>query len=304
MDNTEFDQENDDAERKPWYQKFPLDPDFPFHFFDHKFVNYPFHWHKYLEISYVVEGNFYVSADGITHTVNKGDIVIINSDSIHGYFNVTQDTHIIMILFGPELFDQLLVDIRDSRNESLIFNRKVLITQTQDEKVHRKMVKLIYELRHEYNNKIEGYRLAIKKIFYEIALLILREIPAKQNSTKTNNIVNTNFSALERVFSFLHEHYDDPEITLENASDAAHLSKFYFSRFFRERTGMTFHTYLSRLRVNRVQELLCETDMTITEIAYNCGFTSLKTFNRIFKMYTGVSPLLFRGGKSIRIEGK
>jgi len=291
-------------EQKPWNEKQYLDPDFPFLLFDEKFTNYPFHWHKYLEIFHMVKGKLDISVNGKIYTVHKGDIVIVNSDLIHGYFNVSQDTRIIKFQFGTELFDQLLVDIRDSRNDSLIFNRKVLITKIQDEEVHKKLVKLIYELRYEYCNKIEGYRLAIKKILYDLTLLILREIPLKQNYIKTNNIVNPNFSALERAFSFIYKHYDDPEITLDNASDAAHLSKFYFSRFFRERTGMTYHTYLSRLRVNRVQELLCETNMAITEIAYNCGFTSLKTFNRIFKKYTGVSPSLFRGGESVNKEQK
>jgi AraC-like DNA-binding protein len=45
-----------------------------------------------------------------------------------------------------------------------------------------------------------------------------------------------------------------------------------------------------------VQELLQETDDPITDIAYNCGFASLKTFNRLFKLYTGVSPSDYRRG--------
>jgi len=291
-------------EQKPWCERESFDPDFPFYLIDEKFGNYPFHWHKYLEILYMVTGKLDVFINGETYSCHEGDIIIVNSDMIHGYFNVSQDTCVIKFKFGTELFDQLLVDIMDSRNESLIFNRKSLITQMQDKDVHKKMVKLIYKLRREYYDKIEGYRLAIKKILYDLALLILREIPVKQNFTKTNNIVNPNFSALERVFSFIYEHYDDPKITLDNASDAACQSKFHFSRFFRERTGMTFHTYLSRLRVNRVQELLCKTNLAITEIAYNCGFTSLKTFNRVFKKYTGVSPSSFRGGESDKAEQK
>jgi AraC-like DNA-binding protein len=271
---------------------------------DIEFTNYPFHWHKYLEILYAAKGKLDVSVNGEIYSVKEGDIVLVNSDLIHGYFNVDQGTKIILFLFGTELFDQLLVDIRDSRNESLIFNRKILITQANDKKVYKKMVKFIFNLRNEYSSRKEGYRLAIKKILYDIALLLLREISPKKKSMKTSIIVNPNFSALERVFSYIHDHYDNPGINLETISDVAYLSKFYFSRFFRERTGMTFNTYLSRLRVNRVQKLLCETDMTITEIAYNCGFMSLKTFNRVFKLYTGVSPLSFRGGESVHASKK
>jgi AraC-like DNA-binding protein len=99
---------------------------------------------------------------------------------------------------------------------------------------------------------------------------------------------------LERLLSFVAENYGNPAITLDEAAEVACLSKFYFTRFFMEHTGQTFHEYLSKVRVGHAAEELIESASPVTEIAYECGCASLKTFNRIFKHYTGFSPSQYR----------
>ena len=136
--------------------------------------------------------------------------------------------------------------------------------------------------------------MAIKKHFYSLALIFLRDIPENKPQSEKAKEANSNFFILERILSHVYAKYDDPELTLDNIAEIACLSKFYFSRFFRERTGFTFHAYLSRYRIRKAQIMLCETDKTVTDIAYNCGFASLKTFNRLFKLYAGVSPSTYR----------
>jgi transcriptional regulator GlxA family with amidase domain len=53
---------------------------------------------------------------------------------------------------------------------------------------------------------------------------------------------------------------------------------------------------LSQVRINRAQEYLTVSDLPVTEVAYLCGFASLKTFNRVFKALTGVCPSVYRSG--------
>ncbi|GHT87980.1 hypothetical protein FACS1894137_15920 [Spirochaetia bacterium] len=81
---------------------------------------------------------------------------------------------------------------------------------------------------------------------------------------------------------------------MDDAANDAALSKFHFTRFFKEQTGQSFHAYLSMVRVSHAVENLIKTDISITDIAYQCGFSSLKTFNRVFKTYTGKSPSQYR----------
>ncbi|MDR1654385.1 MAG: AraC family transcriptional regulator [Treponema sp.] len=283
---------------KPWHWKSKLDPSFPFYLWDAVWdspeITFPFHWHKEIEIVYLIKGRLVIYINGQAYDVHPGDIVIINSDLIHGYQNKSPDTHYIEFIFFLEIFDQLLPDIQDSLNQMVVFGRKTIFRYQDDWDLHYRMANIILSIWEEYNTRQDGYRLAIKKNLYDFALIFLRRMPQQPLVPKQASQFNA--PAFERILSYIYENYDNSVITLEKAAEVACLSKFYFSRFFRERTGQTFHAYLSRIRINRAQEYLSETDMTITDIAFNCGFASLKTFNRLFRSYTGVSPSLYRCG--------
>lgn len=281
-------------EQKPWYQKIKLDPAFPFYMTDETFQNYAFHWHEMLEIIYISNGKTIVSSGGITIEALKGDIVIITPNVIHGFYNAVSGTEVSVFQVGLELFDQGLIDLRDREQKILVFSNKIHIKAKEDNGLHKRLEKMLMETRKEYINKIDGYRLAIKIKLLEFSLIFLREIPAQFPTQGRIGRRNYRREILERLFLFIHENVDNPEITLEQAANAAALSKFYFTRYFKEWTGQTFHTYLVRLRISRVEEYLINSDLLITDIAYKCGFSSLKTFNRLFKTYTGISPSDYR----------
>lgn len=83
-------------------------------------------------------------------------------------------------------------------------------------------------------------------------------------------------------------------ITLEEVARHAGYSPAYFSRIFREDTGMTFKEYLNDLRVEKGKDLLRSTDLTITEIATMTGFSDQSYFCRVFRKTTGSTPEQFR----------
>src|SRR5688500_20379165 len=76
----------------------------------------------------------------------------------------------------------------------------------------------------------------------------------------------------------------------------AHLSEAHFSRSFRTVFGETPHRYLQRRRVERAMFLLRETDLSVTEICFDVGFSSLGTFSRTFTSIVGESPSAYRAG--------
>lgn len=94
---------------------------------------------------------------------------------------------------------------------------------------------------------------------------------------------------LERVFSYILEHYPSP-ISLETVANIANLTPGAFCRFFRQHTRKTFSTLLNEVRVEHACRYLRESKMTISQIAFICGFTNLSNFNRQFKEITGMPP--------------
>ena len=89
-------------------------------------------------------------------------------------------------------------------------------------------------------------------------------------------------------------------ISLGAAAKLAGLERKYFSAFFRSKVGATFTEWLRVLRVCRAMELMCARDGSITRIAFAAGFQDVRTFERAFKRYLGVSPKVYRA--SVRPE--
>lgn len=83
-------------------------------------------------------------------------------------------------------------------------------------------------------------------------------------------------------------------ISLNEVSEVANMSKEAFCRFFKERTGKTFTEFLNELRINKACHLLQETDISISQAAYQSGFQNLSYFNRAFKKFRSETPKEFR----------
>ncbi|MCH6233803.1 AraC family transcriptional regulator [Cognataquiflexum rubidum] len=83
-------------------------------------------------------------------------------------------------------------------------------------------------------------------------------------------------------------------ISLKEVAETANMSKEAFCRFFKERTGKTFTEFLNELRIHKSCHLLQETDLSISQIAYQTGFQNLSYFNRAFKKYILTTPKSFR----------
>lgn len=83
-------------------------------------------------------------------------------------------------------------------------------------------------------------------------------------------------------------------ISLKEVAETANMSKEAFCRFFKERTGKTYTEFLNELRIHKSCHLLQETDLSISQIAYQTGFQNLSYFNRAFKKFRQETPKNFR----------
>ena len=84
------------------------------------------------------------------------------------------------------------------------------------------------------------------------------------------------------------------KISLDEIAEAAGLSAPYFSTVFKEEMGENLTSYLNRLRVEKACQLLSDTNQSLGDIAYSCGFKDQSWFSKIFKNYIGVNPAKFR----------
>jgi len=100
-------------------------------------------------------------------------------------------------------------------------------------------------------------------------------------------------SRIKKVHEYLIMHYAD-EVRLSQLAELVGMSDASFSRFFKLRTGKCFSDYLIDIRIGSAIRLLVDSEQTVAEICFKCGFNNISNFNRIFKKWKGCTPKEFR----------
>ena len=109
-----------------------------------------------------------------------------------------------------------------------------------------------------------------------------------------------NSEKIEKVYNFIKENYRK-KIKLDEAAGLLNMSVVSFCRFIKQRTGNTFIDFVNEIRLGYATRSLIETNKSISEVCYECGFNNISNFNRIFKKKQGSSPTDFRNSfKGIR----
>ncbi|MDR0532556.1 MAG: helix-turn-helix transcriptional regulator [Verrucomicrobiales bacterium] len=132
-----------------------------------------------------------------------------------------------------------------------------------------------------------------KVIAYSQAILCELALCMHQANQKTNA---DSSSGRERILQFIGDLWDqcDEPWTLSSMAAACKLGRTRFETLTKEITGDAPAMLINRLRVRRAQQLLKESDKTITDIAFQVGFNSSQYFSRIFQTLTGITPLCYR----------
>lgn len=152
--------------------------------------------------------------------------------------------------------------------------------------------------------RYEEYLLIFKELckYYETTLekdeLLLHSLILKlihtlsEDSDKllfTEKAKRNNYLVIEAVMDYIKENLTE-NLSLEKTAEYAGFSPVYFHNCFKASTGMTLHSYIEDLRIKKAINELITTKKTLTEIAYECGFSSQSYFSYAFKKKMGLSP--------------
>ena len=98
---------------------------------------------------------------------------------------------------------------------------------------------------------------------------------------------------LARLRIWLERHYGG-EVSLRIAAGVAGLNAKYFSKFFRDKTGVRFSEWVHTVRIEKATEMMRQSNHSITTVAFEVGFGDLRTFERVFKKRMGMTPREYR----------
>ena len=143
----------------------------------------------------------------------------------------------------------------------------------------------------ELQKKDSEWREAIKNYLSLLFIIASRYINVadivKSENTKERMIVSD-------VMQEVSERYGDVDMTLESLASSHYISQSHLSRLFKRETGKYFQDYVKEVRINRACELLCETNLSNSQIAEQCGLKDIPSFYRVFKAVVGQTPYQYR----------
>lgn len=236
--------------------------------------SFPPHLHPYAEMIYVVEGSIEVAINDVSRCLNTGEAAICFPNDIHGY-NSKGFSKILMFIFSPDIASSFFGIRMDKTLENPFIPKNTI-----DEGIST----LFFMLYDEFTNHNNKY--VVKGLLYTILGKLDGYFILKNSNTSYNNTIQS-------LLKYIELHYQE-NISLESIAKDLGFSKFYLSRIFSNKIGYQFNDYVNRLRINKAQKFLRETDLPITIIALECGFKSQRNFNRIFKELTLFTPTEFR----------
>ncbi len=265
--------------------------DFPVEFHHvnktHPQYQMPYHWHVDCEMIRILSGNFHISLDEKEYELSKGDTVFINSGVLHGgspdecvYECLVFDMS--MLSKGNEICKNLI---------SKLMSGYLVIVENLGNEKSGECAPLIDKMFDTVISRYNGYQLVFQGLLYQ---LLGNSISSNtQNSVYFPvNRIRKKITSLKKVIELIETSYSG-QITLEDMSAAAGMSRKYFCSFFKEMTHKSPVQYLNYCRVEHASRLLVNTDDSVTEIAFACGFNDLSYFIKTFRKYKGESPYRF-----------
>lgn len=227
-----------------------------------------YHFHNSFEAIYAVNGNMTIDVNTVNIELNEGEMLLISPGTVHSLDGCGKCKFFISI-FTRDF-------VSEFANHSMTSSFYHFIP---DETVVNMIKNYMID-----SSTTERYML--KSCLYGICANALNN-HIKYNSDETDN----SFSFI--VNKYISENFQH-EIKRKDIADALNYEEHYFSYLFSKHMNTTFKKYLNIYRFAYAQNLLLTTNMPISQIAMDSGFSSIRSFNEVFKSLSGLSPAKFR----------
>lgn len=230
-------------------------------------THFPSHIHYVYEVFCVKKGTATAIIDGTEYILQAGDGLVVFPLQYHSYM-VDKDSKIEVYVFSPHFISEF---------DELVAGKKPLFPKFCASDIPSPPGD---------TSKI----LCMKAFFYDLCHRLLSRIQLT-NSEGSGNIL----SVLDKLFLFVDKNYDK-SCTLSDAAAFLKYDYTYLSKLFKCKTGMSYNEYVNHFRIGRATYLLFDKDRSISEVAFEVGYNSIRTFNWEFQKIMHATPVAYRSG--------
>lgn len=250
------------------------------------------HWHEEMEILQILEGNPEFLIDSQSYKTKPGDILLVPPRILHSGGTLLPCVYNafvfnLEILNGGEVDSVYLNYVKPILQNQMRFKIHLKI---EDESKNKVIEKLLISLSQDLRDKKRGYELLVKMNVFNIFYQLFTEEYIYENKNKNNQVTN---EKVKELLNFIYKNYNK-NLGVEKVAEKIGYNPQYFCRYFKEKIGKTYVNFLNSYRILKAGELLLNSTLSVTEIAYEVGFENLSYFNKVFKEIRGVSPTKYK----------
>lgn len=247
------------------------------------------HYHPEVELTWICQGRGTRLVGDHSSAYAPNDLVLLAPNLPHTWASAVSSRHnrAIVVQFRPQLFPEPVLGLPQFAAVAGLLHEARHGVRFPPEIAKR----LGASLRRLPTRSGLSRWLELARLLDRLASCRDREILASSRYQHHRSLKLS--SRLERVTDFLEKHCTE-DVSLEQAAEITGLTPSAFSRFFHKMTHRTFTGYRNACRIREACRMLAETDLSITEIAFTCGFGNLSNFNRRFLQEKRVVPREYR----------
>ncbi|MBO5223680.1 MAG: helix-turn-helix domain-containing protein [Clostridia bacterium] len=226
-------------------------------------IDFPLHIHRAFEMIAQLTGETEVTVDGKTVNLTQGKAILVFPFQQHSY-RCKKEGKLQLCLFSPDMVGEF-------------YKSDCLPCENT------------FDFSAQYGMEFDNFYLKKAYVYSIVGAFDRQRKYISVQKNPDNVIVNLLMYAEENFCG---------RCILKDVAKKMGYDYAYISKLFRRKISMPFNAYVNALRINESKNKLINTDMTVTEIGFECGYSSLRSFNRAFFKQEKVTPTEYRKGKT------
>ncbi|MFD1956587.1 helix-turn-helix domain-containing protein [Paenibacillus thailandensis] len=247
------------------------------------------HYHRQLELLYIIDGELHVDIEDESHLIGPGDVIIVGASQLHRDRSVGALNYIVLQFDLEQFFDHSTIPYMRYFSETKNPLSKANYIFRENPEVNAAVGRCINAILDEATRKDTGYELAVSMLIKQILLLLLR------NDSRKALVEQDEFDRIRLgpVLDYVEGHLTG-RIQVDEVCRIANMSYFYFVKFFKKAIGMSFTEYVNYRKIKWAERILLTKDLSISEVGERIGMPNMAHFYKMFKKYNDCSPKQFQ----------
>ena len=232
-------------------------------------LHYPYlHFHRNYEFLSLYGGQMEVSVDNAKITLGPGEFILIHPNQIHAFYSLGH-AHAKVCIFSPNI-------VHEFYQNTLNLQPEKIITKLSDS--------VAAFIKENLSNSSNYY--SKKACLYSVCAEIYRQTPYIQQGQSRNTTL------IHQIISYISQNFKN-NITLKTLAENLGYNYQYFSNYL-HKYALDFTSLLNQYRLDYAKHLLRSSTFSITDVAFECGYNNIRTFNRNFLKAFHITPKKYK----------